>query len=140
MKKYSLPAFLFIVTLNAHAWTRLATCNSGDAIAGVEVYTDGKDVILQVLSQEDGQPADEFRTNLGKVNPEPVDVPAIMNSLNAGKTVTLTLSQPESFSFGGETTHAALLNFKLNQPTSYERTSQLAYGSSVLALHCNQPE
>jgi hypothetical protein len=130
----------------ALAWTKLATCGTGDALEGMDVFTDGENVIVQILSYEENDQggatvANEYRTNNGTTNPTPINPLEIMEKLAHGETLPLVVTKEDSFSFGGLTNHAALLNIKLNpadenNENHYNRTTTVAFEGNVATFYC----
>jgi hypothetical protein len=131
----------------AFAWTRLATCGTGDALEGMDVFTDGENVIVQILQYhedpngEGSVIANEYRTNNGMVNPVTINAVEVMEKLAKGETLTFSVTKEDSFSFGGVDSNAALLSLKLNPASQdhtnhYDRTSLLGFEGQVAHFFC----
>ncbi|MEZ4815376.1 MAG: hypothetical protein R3A80_09270 [Bdellovibrionota bacterium] len=139
MKKLLLGVMLLGISQHAQAWTQVAICGTGDALGGVDVYTDGEGYIIQMLSMSDEDAPEEYRTNIGDLNPT-YDINADLAKLSNGEQLQILLGKETSFQFGGATTDAAFLNLKTHPKFSYEHNSMLSAGGTVYSLFCNSPE
>ncbi len=110
----------------------VAHCTTGDAIAGLEiVYGASKTLYALIYSQKgDNDPATYYIAGDDD----------LVKNIRAGQKVTLTLRSDESFDFGGETSHASLLELQVRQKPASARDSRLAEGGGVIALSCSLPK
>lgn len=144
--KVFLTLGLIATSAQAQAWTQLAKCGTGDALEGMDVFTDGENIIVQVLSYEeiDGQDqtvVNEYRTNNGMGYPVEVNVDDVVEMLASGETISYVVTKEDTFAFGGVENNAALLRLKLNpadsnHPDHYTSTSLLAFEGQVAHFFC----
>lgn len=135
MKKLLLGALLLSTSQFANAWTQVAICGTGDAIGGVDVFNDGEGYIVQILSVQDDERPEEFRTHVGELAAE-INVNADLNKLAKGEQLSIVAGKASSIIFGGATTEAALLNLKVHDGLNYENNSTLAANGTVYSLFC----
>lgn len=138
MKKLLLALFCLSLSNQGFSWTQLANCGTGDAIAGLTVYTDGADYIVHIHSQDDQQAPTEYRTTAGDLTQD-LDMIQEMRDLSNGKEKLITLAQDDSFAFGGGLSHAALMQLNVHETFSYDHNSQIASNGGVISLFCNKP-
>ncbi len=138
---------LLATSSQAFAWTQLATCGTGDALEGMHVFTDGENIIVQVLANvetpegEGETSVNEYRTNNGQGYPVEVNAIEAMAKLARGETLQYVVTKEETFAFGGVENNAALLSIKLNpadpnHPNHFTRNAMLAFEGQVAHFYC----
>lgn len=127
-----------MIAAQAKAETQIAYCGSGDAIGDVRVVNVADQVEIRITSPAEG-PATIYRSNAGDVVQQTYDIPNIVSKLAAGGEVRMVLTTPNSITFGGIVSSAAVLSLRVHPTFSYDYNAELIYEGNVLALFCNQP-
>lgn len=112
-------------------WETVVYCATGDAVGGISlIWGASQKLYVSIDSLENNVAAQIYFTD---AHADPARALAL---IRAGKHVTLVLRSDDSFDFGGETTHAALLNIVASKKQHAVRDSLLAQSGGVIKMSC----